>query len=605
MDQKRQSQGQLPAANADSYTNMNANANINTNSYDYNQRLSHSLPSSGGFAYQQQQQQYNYYYQHWQAQQQFQNQQPTQSQHDALYSQYYSYYQQQAYQQQLYQQQLQQQQLQQQQRFQVPRELAAIPPPTRGVGVAIPLVSRSSSVLSIPVGSNVIGQQLHSAGRAGSPTPSLSSASHPHPHPHLTQQQHQYRRPGFPPPSQSQSASAVVPTPAVYSAPPNAPFLFKTPPPTLVRTRSQPQAQPQPQPLVQPLQPLVQSVNPALPLTSAPTNGLAASSVLAIAPPAPNASISSPSPLSLVSSPPPPQKSPPSSPRHSQSHSIPVPSPTMLSPRSLSLSRSGAIVGVRKQKSISSTTSTATTTGPILPISPATTDFSATVFDAVRNALELASIDNVDAIEPPPPSSDDTQITSTTTSVSISDESRFSFIPDEELPPPPPPKSPVPLTVLASPVSPTVLSTTHQTQHHYSHKSNQNQSGSRLAPMGPRMDFRKGGNPFNWNPGQVAEWIKSLGAKEETISIILESKTTMATLSTQTAESLADTYMIKKLGPRLLVFDQIQKFKSEWGVSAVRSDSGSSVSNLSRAPSISFPELSGADLPPYKTTDRH
>ncbi|KAJ3072534.1 hypothetical protein HDU98_003420 [Podochytrium sp. JEL0797] len=73
-------------------------------------------------------------------------------------------------------------------------------------------------------------------------------------------------------------------------------------------------------------------------------------------------------------------------------------------------------------------------------------------------------------------------------------------------------------------------------------------------------------NPYlSWSVGRVAEWVKGLGAKPETVEIVLERHVTMAELFRCSNEDLENVYLIKKLGPRLLVLDQLEKMKKIGG----------------------------------------
>ncbi|KAJ3019567.1 UNVERIFIED_CONTAM: hypothetical protein HDU68_010605 [Siphonaria sp. JEL0065] len=65
----------------------------------------------------------------------------------------------------------------------------------------------------------------------------------------------------------------------------------------------------------------------------------------------------------------------------------------------------------------------------------------------------------------------------------------------------------------------------------------------------------------SWTTRQVAEWLKSLGAKQDTLDVVLAQDTTMSTLMCTSSDNLENVYLLKKLGPRLLVIDQLEKMK--------------------------------------------
>ncbi|KAI8845142.1 hypothetical protein BJ741DRAFT_587099 [Chytriomyces cf. hyalinus JEL632] len=70
------------------------------------------------------------------------------------------------------------------------------------------------------------------------------------------------------------------------------------------------------------------------------------------------------------------------------------------------------------------------------------------------------------------------------------------------------------------------------------------------------------GNPYTWNSGQVAEWLRTLGAKQETLSVILSRQIRMDQLLRESSpEVLQQRYLIQKLGPRLLIHDHLSKIK--------------------------------------------
>ncbi|KAJ3230388.1 hypothetical protein HDU81_004570 [Chytriomyces hyalinus] len=70
------------------------------------------------------------------------------------------------------------------------------------------------------------------------------------------------------------------------------------------------------------------------------------------------------------------------------------------------------------------------------------------------------------------------------------------------------------------------------------------------------------GNPYTWNSGQVAEWLRTLGAKQETLSVILSRQIRMDQLLRESSpEMLQQRYLIHKLGPRLLIHDHLSKIK--------------------------------------------